>query len=30
MLSKNVNNKRSAPKLIFFNENEFEKESDNF
>ena len=30
MLSKNVNNKRCAPKLIFFNEKKIEKDSDNF
>ena len=30
MLSKNVNNKRRAPKLIFFNEKKIEKVSDNF
>ena len=30
MLSKNVNNKKWAPKLIFFNEKKIEKDSDNF
>ena len=30
MLSKNVNNKKCAPKLIFFNEKKNEKDSDNF
>ena len=30
MLSKNVNNKKYAPKLIFFNEKKIEKDSDNF
>ena len=31
MLSKNVNNKKCAPKLIFFNEKKkIEKDSDNF
>ena len=30
MLSKNVNNKKHAPKLIFFNEKKIEKDSDNF
>ena len=30
MLSKNVNNKKYAPELIFFNENKIEKDSDNF
>ena len=30
MLSKNFNNKRCAPKLIFFNEKKFEKDSNNF
>ena len=29
-LSKNVNNKKCAPKLIFFNEKKIEKDSDNF
>ena len=28
MLSKNVNNKKCAPKLIFFNEKKIEKDSD--
>ena len=28
--SKNVNNKKFAPKLIFFNENKIEKDSNNF
>ena len=28
--SKNVNNKKRAPKLIFFNEKTIEKDSDNF
>ena len=28
--SKNVNNKKCAPKLIFFNEKKIEKDSDNF
>ena len=28
--SKNVNNKKHAPKLIFFNEKKIEKDSDNF
>ena len=27
---KNVNNKKCAPKLIFFNEKKIEKDSDNF
>ena len=30
MLSKNVINKKCAPKLIFFNEKKIEKDSDNF
>ena len=30
MLSKNVNNKKCAPKFIFFNEKKIEKDSDNF
>ena len=30
MLSKNVNNKKCAPKLIFFNEKKIEKDSDKF
>ena len=30
MLSKIVNNKKCAPKLIFFNEKKIEKDSDNF
>ena len=30
MLSKNVNNKKCAPKLIFFNEQEIEKDLNNF
>jgi hypothetical protein len=30
MVSKNVNNKKCAPKLIFFNEKKIEKDSDNF
>ena len=30
MLSKNVNKKKCAPKLIFFNEKKIEKDSDNF
>ena len=30
MLPKNVNNKKCAPKLIFFNENKIEKDSDDF
>ena len=30
MLSKNVNNKKCASKLIFFNEKKIEKDSDNF
>ena len=30
MLSKNVNNKKCAPKLILFNEKKIEKDSDNF
>ena len=30
MLSKNVNNKKCAPKLIFFNEKKIEKDLDNF
>ena len=29
-LSKNVNNKKCAPKLIFINEKKIEKDSDNF
>ena len=29
MLSKNVNNKKCAPNLIFFNEKKIEKDSDN-
>ena len=28
--SKNVKNQNHAPKLIFFNENKIEKDSDNF
>ena len=28
--SKNVNNKKHAPKLTFFNEKKIEKDSDNF
>ena len=28
--TKNVNNKKCAPKLIFFNEKKIEKDSDNF
>ena len=30
ILSKNVNNKKCASKLIFFNEKKIEKDSDNF
>jgi len=30
MLSKNVNNKKCAPKLIFLNEKKIGKDSDNF
>ena len=30
MLSKNVNNKKCAPKLIFFNEKKIEKDSEIF
>ena len=30
ILSKNVNNKKCAPKLVFFNEKKIEKDSDNF
>ena len=30
MLSKNANNKKLAPKLIFFNEKKIEKDLDNF
>ena len=30
MLSKNVNNKKCAPKLVFFNEKKIEKDSDEF
>ena len=30
MLSKNINNKKCAPKLVFFNEKEIEKDSDDF
>ena len=30
MLSDNVNNKRCAPKLVFFNEKEIRKDSDDF
>ena len=30
MLSKNVNNKKCAAKLIFFNEKKIEKDLDNF
>jgi hypothetical protein len=30
MLSKNVNNKKCAPKLVFFNEKKIEKGSDDF
>ena len=30
MLSKNVNNKKCAPKVIFFNEKKIEKDSDDF
>ena len=29
-MSKNVNNRKAAPKLIFFNEKKIEKDSDNF
>ena len=28
--SKNVNNKKCAPKLVFFNEKKIEKDSDDF
>ena len=28
VLSKNVNNKKCAPELVFFNENKIEKDSD--
>ena len=30
IVSKNVNKKKCAPKLIFFNEKKIEKDSDNF
>jgi hypothetical protein len=30
ILSKNVNNKKCAPKLVFFNEKKIEKDSDDF
>ena len=30
ILSKNVNNKKCAPKLVFFNEKKFEKDSNDF
>ena len=30
MLSKNVNNQKRAPKLVFFNEKKIEKDLDNF
>ena len=30
MLSENINNKKCAPKLNFFNENKNEKDVDNF
>jgi hypothetical protein len=30
ILSKNINNKKCAPKLIFFNEKKIQKNSDNF
>ena len=30
ILSKNVNNKKCAPKLVFFNEKKIDKDSDNF
>ena len=30
ILSKNVNNEKCAPKLIFFNEKKIEKDSDDF
>ena len=30
MLSRNVNNKKCAAKLVFFNENKIEKDSDKF
>ena len=30
MLSKNVNNKKCAPQLVFFNEKKIEKYSDDF
>jgi hypothetical protein len=30
MLSKSVNNKKCAPKLVFFNEKKIEKDSDDF
>ena len=30
ILSKNVNNKRCAPKLVFFNEKKVEKDLDDF
>ena len=30
MLSKNANNKKFAPKLIFFYEKKIERDSDNF
>ena len=30
MLSKNVNNEKCAPKLIFINEKKIEKDSDDF
>ena len=30
MLSKNANNKKCAPKLVFFNEKKNQKDSDDF
>ena len=30
MLTKNVNNKKCAPKLVFFNEKKIEKDSDDY
>ena len=30
MLSKNVKNKKHAPKLVFFNEKKYEKDSNDF
>ena len=30
MLSKNINNKKCAPELVFFNEKKIEKDSDDY